>query len=95
MDSYNRGAAGPPKPGRALSPSSPPPLPRAGRGNQSWLTGPLSGWSYDTCQVKKVTAIDEWYHSWYQDGIRVVPGGIRVVPGWYQTGTWYRFILDI
>ena len=52
-------------------------------------------WSYDTCQVKKVTAIDEWYHpgtrmvsGWYQ-------GGIRVVSGWYQTGTWYRFILDI
>ena len=44
----NRGAAGPPKPGRALS----LPLPRAGRGNQSWLTGPL-----DTYQVKKVNPL--------------------------------------
>ena len=51
MDSYNRGAAGPPKTGaRAL----PPHLPRAGRGNQSWLTGPLSA---DTCQVKKVNPL--------------------------------------
>ena len=56
MDSYNRGGRRPPKPGRALSPSSPP-LPRAGGGgvNQSCLTAPLSD---DTCQVKKVNAIE-------------------------------------
>ena len=50
MDSYNRGAAGPPKPfseARAGAlPPPPPSPPRAGRGggggNQSWLTGPLS-----------------------------------------------------
>ena len=49
MDSYNHfsqtGA-------RALPP--PPPIPRAGRGNQSCLTGPLSA---DTCQVKKVNPL--------------------------------------
>ena len=45
----------PPKTGaRALPP--PPPL-SPGRGNQSWLTGPLSVWSYDTCQVKKVNPL--------------------------------------
>ena len=26
-------------------------------GNQSWLTVPLSVWSYDTCQVKKVNPL--------------------------------------
>ena len=35
-----------------------PPLSRAGvGGNQSWLTAPLSVWSYDTCQVKKVNPL--------------------------------------
>ena len=45
---------------RAL-PLLPPPLPRAGGGgwggNQSCLTVPLSVWSYDTCQVKKVNPL--------------------------------------
>ena len=65
-----------------------PPLPRAGRCNQSWLTGPLSGWSYDTCQVKKVTAIDEWYHPgtrWYQSGT-------RMVSDWYVVSLYTRHI---
>ena len=51
-----------------------PPLPRAGGGgvNQSCLTAPLSVWSYDTCQVKKVNAIDERVASeWHQSGMRV------------------------
>ena len=77
----NRGARSPPPPT-----SSPllPPLPRAGGGwsNQSWLTGPLSVWSYDTCQVKKVTAIDEWYHP----GTRMVSEWYQVVSEWYQDG---------
>ena len=39
---------------------SPPPA-----GNQSCLTVPLSGWSYDTCQVKKVNplGVPWWCHS--------------------------------
>ena len=61
MDSYNRGAAGPQNRG-ARSPPPPPPSPQGGGwggggGNQSWLTGPLSVWSYDTCQVKKVNPL--------------------------------------
>ena len=41
-----RGAAGPPKPSsEARAGGPPPPLPRAGVGeNQSWLTVPLSVW---------------------------------------------------
>ena len=37
----------------------------------------------DTCQVKKVTAIDEWYHppGWYQSGTRWYQDGIRLVRG--------------
>ena len=81
IGSYNRGAAGPPQTGARALPLLPP-LPRAGRGNQSWLTGPLSGWSYDTCQVKKVTAIDEWYHP----GTRMVSEWYQVVSEWYQDG---------
>ena len=89
------GGRRPPKPGRALSPSSPPPSPQGGGGvgggNQSCLTDPLSVWSYDTCQVKKVNAIE---------------GGIRLASDWHQTGMrvawpgmeWHgmaSFILDI
>ena len=51
---------GPQAPPNRVARSPPPllpPLPRAGRGNQSWLTGPLSVWSYDTCQVKKVNLL--------------------------------------
>ena len=51
----NRGARSPPPP--PPPPPLLPPLPKAGRGNQSWLTGPLSVWSYDTCQVKKVNPL--------------------------------------
>ena len=60
------GAAGPPNRGARSPP--PPPLPRAGGGggvNQSCLTDPLSD---DTCQVKKVNAIE---------------GGIRLASDWH------------
>ena len=61
MDSYNRGAAGPPQNRGARSPP-PPPSPQGGGfgvgGNQSWLTGPL-----DTCQVKKVNPLRQGRHS--------------------------------
>ena len=92
MDSYNRGAAGPPKPfseARAGALPLLPPLPpgRVGwGGNQSCLTAPLSD---DTCQVKRVNDID---------------GGIRVASDWHEGGmAWHgmewhgmaSFILDI
>ena len=76
MDSYNRGAAGPPKPfsearAGALPPPPPSPPGRVGVGwggvNQSCLTAPLSD---DTCQNKKVNAIDERVASeWHEGGM--------------------------
>ena len=42
-----------------------------GGGNQSCLTDPLSVWSYDTCQVKTVNAIE---------------GGIRLASDWHEGG---------
>ena len=72
MDSYNRGAAGPPKPFSEARAGALPPPPQGGWGwgggvNQSCLTAPLSD---DTCQVKKVNAIDERVASeWHEGGM--------------------------
>ena len=91
MDSYNRGAAGPPnlfqRHARGPSPSSPHRAGGVGWGvNQSCLTAPLSD---DTCQVKRVNDIE---------------GGIRVASDWHEGGmAWHgmewhgmaSFILDI
>ena len=93
MDSYNRGPQAPQTFFRGTRggppPSSPPPPGRVGWGggvNQSCLTAPLSD---DTCQVKRVNAIE---------------GGIRVASEWHEGGmAWHgmewhgmaSFILDI
>ena len=78
MDSYNRGPQAPnlfQRHARGPSPSSPL-SPQGGWGgvggvNQSCLTDSLSVWSYDTCQVKKVNAIE---------------GGIRLASDWHEGG---------
>ena len=80
MDSYNRGAAGPQNRGAR----SPPLLPRAGRGNQSWLTGPLSGWITDQkghCHRRGTRYRYQVVSDWYQDGIR-----------WYVVSLYTRHI---
>ena len=90
MDSYNRGPQAPQNRGARSPP--PPPSPQGGGfgvgGNQSWLTGPLSVWSYDTCQVKKVNPLRQGQGA---------PSGatlewrLKVAP-WRE---WRLFILDI
>ena len=57
-------------------------------GNQSCLTVPLSGWSYDTCQVKKVNPLGvPW---WCHVGAMLVPCwchvGAMLVPCWCHVG---------
>ena len=69
MDSYNRGGRRPPKPGARALPLLPlSPGRGVGGANQSCLTAPLSD---DTCQVKKVNAIE---------------GGIRLASDWHEGG---------
>ena len=109
MDSYNRGRRPPPPQtgARALPLLPPPPSPQGGGGgggvNQSCLTAPLSVWSYDTCQVKKVNAIHERVASeWHQSGIRVASEWHEGGMAWHGVAwhgmEWHgmaSFILDI